>query len=241
MSNYKIVRHKKSKVHHISNGLLAIGVALLITGLSVGYRDMLANDLANKQAAELIGAANRRAAKLLTQTATISSTTVPATIKPAVAAVTGYTVAPNFPRYLMIPKLGVNARILAVGVDAQGALETPSNVFDTAWFNESSLPGQTGAMLIDGHVSSWTAHGVFHDLKKLIAGDIINIERGDNTLFNYKVVKVQVYDADSVDMIAATKPVDVTKPGLNLISCTGDVIAGTNEFNKRIIVFATQI
>jgi len=35
-------------------------------------------------------------------------------------------------------------------------------------------------------------------------------------------------------------PIDPTKPGLNLISCTGDVISGTSKFNERIIVFATQ-
>lgn len=242
MSSYKILhKKKKSKAHHISNALLAIGVALLITGLSVGYRDMLANALANKQAAELISEANRRAAKQVVPTAAISSTAVPATIKPAVAAVAEYVVAPDLPRYLIIPKLGVNARILSVGLDAQGALKTPSNVFDTAWFNESSLPGQAGAMLIDGHVSSWTAHGVFHDLKKLVAGDVISIERGDNAMFSYQVVKVQVYDAGNVDMVAATMSIDAIKPGLNLISCAGDVISGTNDFNERIIVFATLI
>lgn len=242
MSSYRILpKQKKSKAHFISNALLAIGVALLITGLSVGYRDMLVNDLAIKQAAELISAANRLAAQHPAVTAAISSTAVPATIKPVAAAVTGYIVAADLPRYLIIPKLGVNARILSVGLDAQGALDTPANVFDTAWYNESSLPGQAGAMLIDGHVSSWTAHGVFHDLKKLLAGDVINIERGDDAMFSYQVVKVQVYDAGNVDMVAATMPIDATKPGLNLISCTGNVIAGTNEFNKRIIVFATQI
>lgn len=242
MSSYKIShKKKKSKAHFISNALLAIGAVLLVTGLSVGYRDVLANDLANKQAAELINEANRRAAKYTVPTAAVSSTAAPATIKPAVATVAKYIVAPDLPRYLIIPKLGVNARILAVGLDAQGALKTPSNVFDTAWFNQSSLPGQAGAMLIDGHVSSWTAHGVFHDLKKLVAGDIINVERGDNALFSYQVVKVQVYAAGNVDMVAATMSIDATKPGLNLISCTGNVISGTNDFNERIIVFATKI
>lgn len=230
---------KKAKIRFVSNALLAIGIALLITGISIGYRDMLTNNLANKKAALLVIEANLQAAKYHALIATSSST--PATVKPDTSAVSGYDVVRNLPRYLLIPKLGVNARVLSVGLDAQGVLQTPANVFDTAWFNESSLPGQAGAMLIDGHVSSWTAHGVFHDLKKLLAGDIINIENGDNAIFSYQVVKVQIYDASNVDMAGAMLPIDATKPGLNLISCTGDVIAGTNDFNKRIIVFSAQI
>jgi len=35
--------------------------------------------------------------------------------------------------------------------------------------------------------------------------------------------------------------VDPAKPGLNLISCVGDVIPGTSEFNERIVVFATLL
>jgi len=149
-------------------------------------------------------------------------------------------VAPTLPRYLIIPKLGVDARILAVGVTANGALGTPANVFDTDWYDESAQPGQEGAMLIDGHISSWTTRGVFYGLNTLLPGDMIDIQGGNGAIFTYKVVKTQIYDANNVDMGAALSPIDPTKPGLNLISCTGDVISGTSKFNERIIVFATQ-
>jgi hypothetical protein len=42
-------------------------------------------------------------------------------------------------------------------------------------------------------------------------------------------------------MTAALSPINPHKPGLNLITCTGNVIAGTNEFSERIIVFAEQV
>jgi sortase (surface protein transpeptidase) len=126
-------------------------------------------------------------------------------------------------------------------VSKTGALETPANVYDTAWFNQSALPGQPGAMLIDGHVSSWTTHGVFYGLKTLVAGDTIEVQRGDGTDFMYKVVRTQVYSAFSVDMKAALAPIVAGRSGLNLITCTGEVIPGTNEFNQRVMVFAEQI
>ncbi len=126
-----------------------------------------------------------------------------------------------------------------MGVTSSGALETPPNVFETAWYNESSEPGQQGAMLIDGHVSSWTAHGVFYGIKTLVAGDIIKVEKGNGQIFTYSVVKSQVFPSGNVNMQSAMTPIIAGQPGLNLITCTGDVIPGTSFFNERIIVYAT--
>jgi sortase (surface protein transpeptidase) len=95
-------------------------------------------------------------------------------------------------------------------------------------------------MLIDGHISSWTARGVFYGLKELKPGDALQIVRGDGVIFNYLVVKSQTYPASNVDMAAALTPVTPGTPGLNLISCSGDVIPGTSNFNERIVVFAAQ-
>jgi LPXTG-site transpeptidase (sortase) family protein len=150
-------------------------------------------------------------------------------------------VAPDLPRYIKIPKLGVNARILQAGVTSSGALGTPSNVYDAAWYTGSAKPGQPGATLIDGHVSSWTTHGVFYNLKKLVAGDTIQVQRGDGQILTYQVVKSQTYQDDKVDMQAAMTPVVAGQPGLNLITCTGQVKPGTSEFNQRIVVFTKQI
>jgi hypothetical protein len=38
-------------------------------------------------------------------------------------------------------------------------------------------------------------------------------------------------------MAAALSPINPAKPGLNLITCSGQVVKGTNEFNKRTVVF----
>jgi sortase (surface protein transpeptidase) len=91
-----------------------------------------------------------------------------------------------------------------------------------------------------GHVPGLSAYGIFYELKTLIAGDTIQVERGNGTIFSYKVVKSKVYKSTNVDMAAALKPINPNKPGLNLISCTGDVIAGTNQLDERVVVFAEQ-
>ena len=215
-------------------GLTVFAVALVLIGGYISLAGLHANHIAVAQADKLTAQANNAAKSG-------GHTSAPSTVKPSPAAVANYVVAPNLPKYLIIPKLGVDARVLSVGVNSSGALETPSNVFDTAWYNESAEPGQPGAMLIDGHVSSWTTHGVFYGIKTLVAGDLIKVERGDGTIFTYKVVKNQVYPSGNVNMTSAMTPIVAGQPGLNLISCTGDVIPGTNLFNERIVVYATLV
>lgn len=213
--------------------LVILGLGLVLTG---GYMSLVgwrSNHAAQVQAEKLIQQANTSGSSKQNQT--------PATKPPSPEEIADYVVAPNLPRYLLIPKLGVDARIFSVGLTSDGALGTPNNVYDTDWYNESAEPGQPGAMLIDGHISSWTAHGVFYGIKNLVPGDLIRVERGDGTIFSYDVVKTQIYNANDVNMQAAITPIVAGKPGLNLISCTGDVISGTSQFNERIIVFAEQV
>jgi hypothetical protein len=239
--------HKKTR-NKLQIALFVLAVCLVVAGGFISYQGIRDNHLVALQAAKLTQQANEAAQSqlLASQSATgIKSnstknlTPVLSTVKPTTNALADYVVAPNLPRYIIIPKLNVDARVLSVGVNANGALGTPDNVYDTAWYNESAQPGQPGAMLIDGHVSSWTAHGVFYGIKTLTPGDIIKIQRGDGTVFTYNVVRSQIFQSSNVDMTSAMTPVVTGQPGLNLITCTGDVIPGTNEFNERIVVYAT--
>jgi LPXTG-site transpeptidase (sortase) family protein len=164
----------------------------------------------------------------------------PSTIKPTSSDFDKYQVAGNLPRYVYIPKIGVQARVKQVGLTKDGAVGAPNNIHDTAWYTGSAKPGQPGAMLIDGHSGFWKSHGIFYDLKKVQPGDNIRVQRGDGKTLNYKVVRVKFYPHDKVDMQAALLPVTAGKPGLNLITCAGAVIKGTNEYDQRVIVFAEQ-
>jgi len=159
----------------------------------------------------------------------------------AASAIDSYTVGPTMPRLVHIEKLGVKARIMPLGVTSDNKLKAPSNVHDAGWYNASALPGQPGAMLVDGHVSSWSTDGVFKNLHKLVPGDVITIERGDGELVQYKVVKSTSYETAETDMNAAMTPITQGKNGLNLITCHGEVKPGTSEFAERLIVFAEQI
>lgn len=136
-----------------------------------------------------------------------------------------YTVAPDRPRYLTIDKLGVyGARIIPVGINSDGQLGTPNNIFDVGWYESSGLPGQGRTMLIDGHNGGPHIHGVFKNLPDLENGDTIEVERGDGWIFYYSVVENVTVGLDESDVYMATamRSPESGKESVTLISCTGD-------------------
>lgn len=205
---------------------LLAGLLVLIGGYAV-YAGFRSNQAVTKEARRL----SRQ------QDDTTGSGGHPSTTKPSTSAIANYSVAPTLPRYIDIPKLGVHARVIGLSVTSQNQLQAPDNVYDAGWYTSSSQPGQAGAMLIDGHISSWKTHGVFYAINTLKSGDSVVITRGDGQRYTYQVVETEVVDAKRVDMSSLLVPKRAGKQGLNLISCGGEVIPGTNEFDKRVVVF----
>ncbi len=226
----KLAKNKKGIKSRLPFLLYSLAGIILLIGLGLTLKQYLINRDNTKKALHYIALANAG-----------KPSPAPATVKPSANDIANYTVAPNMPRYLIIPSLNVFARVRSVGITSSGAIGTPTNVYDTAWFNQSALPGQPGASLIDGHVSSWTTNGVFYGIKNLKSGDLVKVQRGDGVVFTFDVVKSQIYPYNNVDISSALTPIVPGVPGLNLITCTGKVISGTNEFNERIVVYTKLV
>jgi LPXTG-site transpeptidase (sortase) family protein len=155
--------------------------------------------------------------------------------------VRSYTVPPTHPRRLIISSIGVNALIKPVGVVKDGALGAPNTAWDVGWYEDGGLPGQSGAMLVDGHVNdSYNTPGVFARLKNMENGDRLTVERGDGAMLSYQVVTVEQKPVGSVDMKRLLRPIEGSE-GLNLITCGGTYDKKSGTYNDRIIVFATRI
>ena len=164
--------------------------------------------------------------------------------EPTEEEVREYTVAPDRPRYLSINKLGINkARILPMGVNASGELDTPRNIFDVGWYEASGKPGQGGTLIIDGHNGGPHVLGVFKNTPNLAEGDIVTIERGDGVIYHYSVVEnnaIVLGEADAYMATAAKSPVS-GKESVTLITCTGEwsQSQGTylsRQFTRAVIV-----
>lgn len=155
-----------------------------------------------------------------------------------------YIVAPDRPRYLSIAKLGItNARVLPMGINSRGELDTPVNIFDTGWYEASGKPGQGGTMLVDGHNGGPHVHGVFKELPTLVEGDIITIERGDGMIYRYAVVEnitVPLEESDAYMAIAAKSPVP-GEESISIITCTGEWSQQQQTYLSRQFVRAVLV
>ena len=155
--------------------------------------------------------------------------------------INSYIVSPDLPKRISIQSIGIKARVLRMGTDANNKIQSPRSSYDTGWYEGSNKPDENGAVFINGHVSGPTKAGIFYNLKKLNNGDIINIEKGDGTVISYKVVNKETVDVNNVDMQKALRSADVDKQGLNLMTCSGDYSAKDKTFNERLIVYSVRI
>ena len=122
------------------------------------------------------------------------------------------------PMRLLIPSIGVNARIESRGLDSNRSMQTPNDFRDVAWYKMGPLPGTPGNALMNGHVDWWTGSAVFTRLSELQPGDRVVVVQRDGTRLSFKVTGRQVVSWNArVASLFAPSPV----AKLTLITCTG--------------------
>jgi sortase A len=152
-----------------------------------------------------------------------------------------YKVNADTPRLLRIDSLGINAKIRPMGINSNGAIQAPTNIYDSGWYNRSSKPGTEGAMFIDGHASGSTRKGLFAYMDTMKNGARVSVEKGDGEVLNYKVVHVETVSKDAVDMNKVLHTYGGAKEGLNLMTCTGIWINNEKTLDKRTIVYTERV
>ncbi|MDB5165610.1 MAG: Sortase family enzyme [Candidatus Saccharibacteria bacterium] len=159
-------------------------------------------------------------------------------------SIDSYTVPATHPRYISIPKLGIeHIRVQKIGLNANNLIDMPKNIHDTGWYEKSAAPGQGyGAVLIDGHSGGADKTGAFTKLGTLQSGDKITIERGDGKKFTYSVVENNLMSLDEVNTTGMKQmmlPIDDDKEGLSLITTAGNWVPKIQQFDQRVMLRAT--
>jgi sortase (surface protein transpeptidase) len=124
---------------------------------------------------------------------------------------------------MIIDKIGVDAPIITLGMDANNVPTVPDGPSDVGWYDWSSRPGWGGNAVFSGHVD-WTLNGqpvigVFYYVRDLGLGDEIKIVLEDGTEYRYRVTGNQAVDDNdprALQWMGAT-PNDV----ITLITCGG--------------------
>jgi LPXTG-site transpeptidase (sortase) family protein len=203
---------------------------------------LLIGTLLTLQAFSANRAVERQLVKLQQQTSNSSgSSSLPTDTKPKDPSyVDNNAVAPQLPKIISIPKIGVRARVVQVGVDIEGRLDVPKTAYDVGWYTGSSRPGENGAMVVDGHVQGVGGGAIFTNLNKLARGDKLKVVRGDGKEFSYTVQSTETVAVQSVDMARLLVSADAARPGLNLITCGGTFDNRADTYTDRTIVYTLQ-
>jgi hypothetical protein len=148
--------------------------------------------------------------------------------------------AAGTPVRVVIPSLGVDARVLTVGLDERGAIAAPpiGQADRAAWYAGGPAPGQDGAAVIVGHVDDERGPAVFHRAGELPPGARIEVTRRDRAVVVFEVTEVRSYDKS---YLPAEVYGDGREPALRLITCGGRWVGGETGYTDNVVVFARLV
>jgi LPXTG-site transpeptidase (sortase) family protein len=141
---------------------------------------------------------------------------------------------------LVIPDIEVDAPVITMGVDPDGTMQSPSTPLEVAWYDFSSEPGGGGNVVLAGHLD-YVNYGpaVFFNLRKLEAGDEIQLVLADQTTAKYVVTSTESYDAATAPVQAIVGPTDAEV--VTLITCGGSFDKSSREYNQRLVVRGDRV
>ncbi|MFI6933347.1 class F sortase [Streptomyces sp. NPDC050287] len=144
------------------------------------------------------------------------------------------------PQRVDVPELGIQAPVVARGLDGQGAIDPPP--FDQAgvvgWYADGASPGAAGTALMVGHVDTETRPAVFYKISAMKPGETVRVVRDDGKVAEFTVDDVQVVTRDHFDAQQAYGPRRTGRAELRLITCGGTFDRETRSYTANVIVSA---
>jgi LPXTG-site transpeptidase (sortase) family protein len=143
------------------------------------------------------------------------------------------------PISISIPSLDVNAKLIRLGLEKNGARQVPTTGGVAGWFTGAPTPGDIGPAIISAHVDMGGRQGVFYNIKKLKKNDLISVLSSDGKTVNFQVdsVKTVLKDAFPTQLVYG----DLDYAGLRLITCGGAFDVKSGHYKSNIIVFASIV
>jgi Sortase domain len=140
------------------------------------------------------------------------------------------------PTSITIPAIGVHAPIVAVGLQANGAMQLP-DPGQVGWYRLGPRPGAPGPAVLIGHVDNRTDQDVFYRLRQLRPGDEIFIGQSDGTTTRFLVGRLEQHPKTALP----TSRIWTTarRPLLRLITCAGRFNYATHHYRDNLIVYAS--
>ena len=117
--------------------------------------------------------------------------------------------------------------------------DVPKYWLNVGWYELGFGPGQSGNMVMTGHVDSpLSDNGIFNNLYELEIGDGIYLQTEDGTRYGYIVENYRFYPYDEAPMEEIFG--FSSEPRLNIITCRGTWNKGADTYDQRLVVYARQ-
>jgi Sortase domain len=143
------------------------------------------------------------------------------------------------PVELTIPAIGVQTRLVHLGVTAAGTLQVPSSTAVAGWFTGGPRPGAIGPAVIAGHIDSHVGPGIFFHLSQLLPGDQVYVRRADGSLALFRITTVRTYAKDQFPTQAVYGPTPDAE--LRLITCGGIFDPKLGSYLSNTVAYAVQV
>ncbi len=127
---------------------------------------------------------------------------------------------------VVIEAVGLDALVSPVGlIYRDGGLQYDVPRIEAGQYVGTAAPGEPGNTVIGGHVARRGATGVFAALPEVVAGDVVQVYRGEQ-VYRYFITEIRVVAADATDVMSPTQEATLT-----LITCFPD-----DQYAERLVV-----
>lgn len=144
------------------------------------------------------------------------------------------------PVRLRAPAIDLDAPVVPVGVDAEGAMAVPTRVADVGWYRFGPAPGEpAGSAVLAGHVDDrLQGRGAFAALEDLRPGDEVLVD-GATGPVAHRVREVRTWAKTEVpldELFAETGPARLV-----LVTCDGPFDRERRSYRDNLVVVAEPI
>lgn len=147
------------------------------------------------------------------------------------------------PLQVRIGTISVDAPLVPVGLEDDGAMEIPHRVAEIGWYDPDGLgvvPGQTGTAVLAGHVDSRSqGRGALYDLRDLQVGETIEVDLDDGTVQRWLITDIIQYPKDVLPLEEVFTWAGPSR--LVLITCGGEFDRTARSYTDNLVVYAEPL
>lgn len=143
---------------------------------------------------------------------------------------------------IIIPAIGVDAPLEAVGVLPTGVMAVPvQNPWTgVGWYHNGPFPGEKGSAVVDGHLDRpGGAPAVFWRIHSLHVGDVIIVSHPGRKTLTFRVTEMQFYTPQQAPLARIFRNTSGTF--LNLVTCAGTWLPLEHQTTLRLVVYSTLV